>query len=193
MRFREALRRRGLWAIGATLVVPAVFAVAIATTLLGGSFRQFGAVAQVITGPGIPEAHVSGGTLAGERSRTRLPTVPRLRPERAAGVAAVPGPGARTGVPQVSEGPAFRPATRPVPRLPIPLPALPQVPVPTIEPAPPGQPGSGPVRQAGEQVANTAGGLPAPAGQAGHDAVMTVVDLVDPALRQAPAPLPAKP
>src|SRR5438093_12878973 len=79
MRLAQAWRRRGMWAMAATLVVPGTLAVAVAVTLLSGGLRGLGAAGQVVTGPSIPDSSLTG-SLVRSRSLARLPTVPYARP-----------------------------------------------------------------------------------------------------------------
>src|SRR5256885_3272276 len=89
MRLAKAWRRRGMWATAATLVVPGTLAVAVAMTLLSGGLRGLGAAGQVVTGPAVPEASLTGAHLR-SRSPVRLPTVPARRPAPAAVAPAAP-------------------------------------------------------------------------------------------------------
>jgi hypothetical protein len=186
MRFVEAARRRGMLAVAVTLVVPGVAAIAVATALLGGGFRELGAVTQLVTGPEVPTTALGAERVRAEAPRPLLPAVPLVGPDEGTagtpGVVPVAAPrgGPRSGGP-VAGAPApavTRPGPAPAPVV-APTPAAP----PGGEPPPPPRPRN-PVREAGEAAAGTVGTLPAPVGAAGQDAVTTVLDLVVPAAQR---------
>src|SRR3954471_18719848 len=79
MPLARAWWRGSAWALAATLVVPGALAIAIATIALGGGLRSLGAVAQIVTGPGVPEAHLAAQPVQTTNTArpTRLPSVPR--------------------------------------------------------------------------------------------------------------------
>src|SRR4051794_3701314 len=90
MPLARAWWRGSAWALAATLVVPGALAIAVATIALGGGLRSLGAVAQIVTGPEVPEAQLRDQGVArttnAERP-SRLPSVPR---SAAAGATAIP-------------------------------------------------------------------------------------------------------
>jgi hypothetical protein len=182
MRFAEAWRRRGLWAAAATLVVPGVLVVTVATVLLGGGFRGLGAVAQVVTGPEVPAATVGAQRVAAETARPRVPTVPRVAVEE--GLAGAPA--AAAGTPGAGGPPAQPVATAPTPGGAAPAPGVAVAPAPAPATPPNAAPAPrNPLREAGESVAGAVGSLPPPAGPAGQDAVTTVLDIVVPPASRA--------
>src|SRR3954463_315410 len=84
MPLARAWWRGSAWALAATLVVPGALAIAVATIALGGGLRSLGAVAQIVTGPEVPEAPAGGG--AGKPDVEHGPAdAAALRPADAAG------------------------------------------------------------------------------------------------------------
>ena len=195
MPLARAWWRGSAWALAATLVVPGALAIAVATIALGGGLRSLGAVAQIVTGPQVPETQLGDrpGRTAATTRATHLPSVPRTATSRPTTTRAFRAPGAATTAaprrstasgPTASTGPA-RPVTRrpatgssPAAQQPSRPQASPQPGAPATGPA--AQPDD-PVRQVGKAAAGTVGSaVPAPAGPAAADAVTTVLDLVDP-------------
>src|SRR4051794_762054 len=167
MRYAGAWRRRGVWAIAVPWVLPAAMILA----LVSGGLR-LGAAGQLLTGPEVPRA--ASATAPARAARPdRLPTVPPAPAQALFGPAAVAAPAPAAGAP---------PITRPVgttPGSPVRGGALATAASPSASPPPAPQP-SNPIRALGRGVAEPAGGLPAPAGPAGHDAITTVVELIPP-------------
>src|SRR3954454_18601971 len=118
MPLARAWWRGSAWAVAATLVVPGVLAIAVATIALGGGLRSLGAVAQVVTGPDVPEARIAEPPAVTKPSSgaraTPLPSVPSARAARVARVAprtsAAPPAGGTTAKPSAPTG--SRPVTR---------------------------------------------------------------------------------
>jgi len=191
MGLAQAWRRRGIWASAVTLVVPAALVLAVATAILGGGFRGLGAVGQVVTGPEVPEASLVDETTGAAHTGRRLPTVPTapLVDSGPAVAAGSPGAAPRAGAPTASTPLATVPprGTGVAPVAPAAQPA------PSAQQSPPPSRPASPVRQAGEAVAGTVGGLPAPAGPLGHDVVTTVLDIVAPGRAAVAAAVPPAP
>jgi hypothetical protein len=190
MPLARAWWRGSAWALAATLVVPGALAIVVATIALGGGLRSLGAVAQIVTGPEVPEARLGGQPAArpsGSARPTPLPSVPSAggaaattRAYRAPAPAGTRAPSSSNPSPAPSTGPARPVAKRPATT----------APAPTVTPQGPGNnpPPSDAIRQTGKAVAGTVGStVPAPAGPAAADAVTTVLDLVDPGPRAAAA------
>jgi hypothetical protein len=190
MPLARAWWRGSAWALAATLVVPGALAIAVATIALGGGLRSLGAVAQIVTGPEVPEARLGDQSAArpsGSARPTPLASVPSAggsaattRAYRAPSPTGSRAPSSSNPSPTPSSGPA-----RPVAKHPATT-----APAPTVTPQGPGNnpPPSDPIRQTGKAAAGTVGStVPAPAGPAAADAVTTVLDLVDPGPRAAAA------
>ncbi|HEY3189329.1 MAG TPA: hypothetical protein VGJ70_17720 [Solirubrobacteraceae bacterium] len=177
MRLAQAWRRRGMWATAATLVVPGALAIAVAVTLLGGGLRGFGAAGQVVTGPAVPETSLADSHVR-QRSPVRLPTVPSRRPLLATSAPAGAPAGPRVAAPTGGAPLAIAPQRRRV--TPVSAPSRQTSPPPaSSSPASPPRPAN-PVRDTGEQVAQTVGTVPAPAGPAGQDAITTAAEMIPP-------------
>jgi hypothetical protein len=192
MGLAAAWRRQGAWAAAVTFLVPGALALAVFTVLLGGGFRGFGSLGQVLTGPQVPEARLTTASAPARPHAARLPVVPALRSLDGGLVATPPAtpPGAGTRRAPDAAGPVAtvprrRPSVTPGAASPGSAPSSPA-------PGPPSSPPSSPVRQAGQQAADGVGAVPV-VGPAGHDAVTTVVDVIappPPAGRALPVRLP---
>ena len=167
-------------AMAVTFVLPGAMAIAVIVGLLSGGLR-LGAAGQILTGPEVPRAASAIAPKHASRP-DHLPTVPAAPAPRLFGPAAVAAPTAGT--------PAG-PVTRPLGTAPQQRPSTGGAPTtagaaaPATQPSsspPPSSPPRNPIRELGTGAADTAGQLPPPAGQAGHDAITTVVELVPPAL-----------
>src|SRR4051794_25399592 len=95
MPLARAWWRGSAWALAATLVVPGVLAIAIATVALGGGLRSLGAVAQIVNGPDVPETQIGGRdttTSASTAHARHLPAVPRTATSRPTAISAFRAP-----------------------------------------------------------------------------------------------------
>jgi hypothetical protein len=170
-------RRSVLGAGGVALLLPLGLTLGVLLTTALGGHATLRALRQVLSGPAAPAAQ--GGLAApGLESVARVPQLPvsARRPVAARH---------RTSVPATS--PSHHAAPAPAPRGPQRASGRAPIPRPTRAGASAGSgggppPSAGPPKSAahdtGQQVADTAKGLPSPAGPEAGDAAQTVVDLI---------------
>lgn len=190
MPLARAWWRGSAWALAATLVVPGALAIAVATIALGGGLRSLGAVAQIVTGPEVPEAQLSDRPVRTTNTArpTRLPSVPTSPAGGATAPRLFQTPAGGGGAPTTT-----RRGTPTGPSTPAPVTRRPATGSAPVTPAtqspssggsntpPPTGGGDDAIRQVGKAAAGAVGStVPAPAGPAAADAVTTVLDLVDP-------------
>jgi hypothetical protein len=172
-------RRSVLGAGGVALLLPLGLTLGVLlTTALGGQ-ATLRALRQVLSGPAAPAAH---GALAapGLESVARVPQLPvsARRPataRRRTGATGVPAPSSSH---HATPPPAPRAPQRPSGRAPTRRPASAGISADSGGGPPPAAPPKSAAHDTGQQVADTAKGLPSPAGPQAGDAAQTVVDLI---------------
>jgi hypothetical protein len=173
-------RRSVLGAGGVALLLPLGLTLGVLLTTALGGHTTLRALRQVLSGPAAPAAQ---GALAppGLESAARVPQLPvtARRPataRRRTGVARGP---ATTPSRHAASAPAPRAPQRPSGRAPTPRPASAGASAGSGGgPPPAAAPPKSAAHDAGQQVADTAKGLPSPAGPQVSDAAQTVVDLI---------------
>ncbi|MDX6641126.1 MAG: hypothetical protein QOF12_2137 [Solirubrobacteraceae bacterium] len=173
-------RRSVLGAGGVALLLPLGLTLGVLLTTALGGHATLRALRQVLSGPAAPAAQ--GGLAApGLESAARVPQLPvsARRPAAARHHTSVARAPARSPSHHAAPAPAPRGPQRPSGRLPTPRPARAGASAGSGGgPPPPAAPPKSAAHDTGQQVADTAKGLPSPAGPEAGDAAQTVVDLI---------------